>query len=133
MRSTGVRRGPSAPTSLTLCQKGVKEIPRIRANTHLLRLDLSDNPLTDFREMIVYYRLNHFVANRTNIQSFRGTVRQNETTDLTMITSPLGSELLFPLMALIVFGGTLTAINSDLVSAEQRRHPSASGGSFLSI
>jgi hypothetical protein len=107
--------------ALAFRNRGLNSFPAIGRSLHLTRLDLSDNPLQDFRGMAPYASLRHLIASNTKIQSFAGAVPQADLEELTLLNTPLGCERYFWVMALIVFGEGLTIVNGQQLGAAQLR------------
>jgi hypothetical protein len=67
-----------------------------------------------------YAELLDFHAADTKVVSFKGACSQHNMTELNMQGSPLGAERLFTVMALVIFGDSLTTVNSQSVTEAQR-------------
>ena len=105
---------------LSFAGRKLTEIPQIPKGTRLLKLNVSNNPITDLRGMNQYRCLEALIADNTKLLSFKGAVPQQKMTQISAKKTPLGSLRLFPLMALIAFGDDLTVINDQTVTDSQR-------------
>jgi hypothetical protein len=102
--------------TLSYVGHNVAAFPQIPRTTAILKLDISDNPLTAFVGMQSYRSLMSVVANRTKITSFKGVKPQDGVQQIMFYQTPLGCEPHFPLMALVVFGSSLNIINGRVVT-----------------
>jgi hypothetical protein len=106
--------------TLSYAGRNMSTFPPIQRSMSILKLDISDNPLTGFEGMQSYKSLITFVANRTKITSFKGVKPQDGVQQVMFSQTPLGCEPHFPLMALVVFGSGLNIVNGRVVTDADR-------------
>ena len=107
-------------TCLNYANRNLSQIPNISPNARVLKLNISRNPITDFRGMNTYRSLGSLMADDTKLLSFKGLVPQNDISQISARRTPLGTSQYFPLMSLIAFGDQLVVVNNQTITDGQR-------------
>jgi hypothetical protein len=100
---------------VSVAAQGIASFADLILSPTLKTLDVSRNPIIDFRGLQERGKLTTIKADRTKIHSFRGAEALISLEGLSMLQTPIAGERHFEVMAVIVFGPTLKTINGAIV------------------
>ena len=85
-------------------------------------IDLSNNPIKELGNIGEFPDLMYLICKNTQISSFRGSPFKCEIANASFIQSPISDQPYFKLNATIAFGPSLTLLNNQYISPEDREY-----------